>query len=1185
MANQDEQKDYIVQMVKIDKDATQHKVYPITRDTNVKVIPANNVPSTVTNLHELVENFGNAAFTNINQATSAGAGLMAAADKAKLDAIEAGAQVNTITGVKGGAETEYRTGNVNITKDNIGLSNVENKSSATIRGELTQVNVTTALGYTPPKTDTTYTTATQTNNGLMSSKDKAKLDGVQSGAQVNTLTGVKGDAESSYRIGNVNITKANVGLGNVENKSSATIRGELTKTDVTTALGYTPPTTNTTYADATTTVHGLMSTDDKTKLDAIEAGAQVNTVTGIKGGAETEYRTGNVNITKDNIGLSNVENKSSAAIRGEMTKTDVTTALGYTPPTTDTTYGIATAKTAGLVKSGSGITVDTSGNVSINNNSHTHTIANVTGLQSALDSKLNTSLKGAASGLAELDNNGKVPSSQLPSYVDDVIDVAMASDLASATDKSGATIKPETGKIYIDDIGDNASNKTYRWSGTTYVVISETLALGETSSTAFDGARGKVAYTHSQSAHARVDATKTEKSSTNGNIKINGTETNVYTHPSYTAHDSGLYKIANDASGHVNSVTAVTKADITGLGIPGQDTTYSDVTTSTHGLMTAADKAKLNGIATGANAYVHPTYASHTSGFYKIANDSTGHVSGATAVTKADITALGIPGQDTTYVDMKGSTTDANGTHGLVPAPEKGASNRYLRSDGGWVVPPDTTYNDATTSAHGLMTAAMVTKLNSIATGANAYTHPTHTAYTSGLYKITVDNLGHVTAATAVAKSDITALGIPGQDTNTTYSVATSTTPGLVKSGGNVTVNSDGTMSVAYASSAGSASAVTWANISGKPSTYTPTSHTHAVSEITNLQTTINTINSSIATKSAIGHTHDSIDITNISDVDLNTLKDTTFKVYYAGGTNTVANKPSGVDAFGMLSYRIASGYNAQELYSSNVNSGKYIRYYDPTGDTWTAWEKVYTSTNKPSKSDVGLSNVDNTADANKSVKYATTAGSANSVAWANVSGKPSTYYTHPSYTSHANGLYKVTVDGSGHVSAVSNVTKADITALGIPGQDTNTTYSTMGAATSSAAGSSGLVPAPTAGASNRYLRSDGTWAVPPDTNTTYNDATTSAHGLMTAAMVTKLNSITSGANAYTHPSYTAHAAGLYKVTVDGSGHVSAVSNVTKADITSLGIPGQDTNTTYGIATSTTAGLGLNLEINWECNR
>ena len=69
-----------------------------------------------------------------------------------------------------------------------------------------------------------------------------------------------------------------------------------------------------------------------------------------------------------------------------------------------------------------------------------------------------------------------------------------------------------------------------------------------------------------------VGSTKVEKSAVNGNIKINGTETNVYTHPSYTAKASGLYKITTDATGHVSAATAVAKADITALGIPAKDT-------------------------------------------------------------------------------------------------------------------------------------------------------------------------------------------------------------------------------------------------------------------------------------------------------------------------------------------------------------------------------------------------------------------------------------------------------------------------------------------------------------------------------------------------------------------------------------------------------------------------------------
>lgn len=72
---------------------------------------------------------------------------------------------------------------------------------------------------------------------------------------------------------------------------------------------------------------------------------------------------------------------------------------------------------------------------------------------------------------------------------------------------------------------------------------------------------------------------------------------NKYVHPSYTAKAVGLYKVTVDATGHVSAVTAVTKADITALGIPGSNTTYSAATSSAAGLMSAADKTKLDGIA------------------------------------------------------------------------------------------------------------------------------------------------------------------------------------------------------------------------------------------------------------------------------------------------------------------------------------------------------------------------------------------------------------------------------------------------------------------------------------------------------------------------------------------------------------------------------------------------------------
>lgn len=86
--------------------------------------------------------------------------------------------------------------------------------------------------------------------------------------------------------------------------------------------------------------------------------------------------------------------------------------------------------------------------------------------------------KGAPNGLASLNESGVIPSTQLPSYVDDVVEVAAFSNLPS---------KGESGKIYIV----TSTNIQYRWSGTAYVEISKSIALGETSSTAYPGDKGK----------------------------------------------------------------------------------------------------------------------------------------------------------------------------------------------------------------------------------------------------------------------------------------------------------------------------------------------------------------------------------------------------------------------------------------------------------------------------------------------------------------------------------------------------------------------------------------------------------------------------------------------------------------------------------------------------------------------
>ena len=107
---------------------------------------------------------------------------------------------------------------------------------------------------------------------------------------------------------------------------------------------------------------------------------------------------------------------------------------------------------------------------------------------------ISSSEKGSNNGVAELDNAGKIPSSQLPSYVDDVIEGYLDSGAFYEDAAHTILITPESGKIYVD----LTTNTTYRWSGTAYVQISESLALGTTHATAYYGDLGKIAYDHSQ---------------------------------------------------------------------------------------------------------------------------------------------------------------------------------------------------------------------------------------------------------------------------------------------------------------------------------------------------------------------------------------------------------------------------------------------------------------------------------------------------------------------------------------------------------------------------------------------------------------------------------------------------------------------------------------------------------------
>lgn len=155
----------------------------------------------------------------------------------------------------------------------------------------------------------------------------------------------------------------------------------------------------------------------------------------------------------------------------------------------------------------------------------------ITGAIAGLDSgKVDKTSLGANNGVAQLDATGKVPSSQLPSFVDDVLEYASA----SAFPTTG-----ESGKIYVA----LDTNLTYRWGGSAYVEISPSLALGETSSTAYRGDRGKIAYDHSQDANRVTTATAV-----------------------------GLYKVGATSEGHISGLTPIQKSDLTGVGLVGSVT-------------------------------------------------------------------------------------------------------------------------------------------------------------------------------------------------------------------------------------------------------------------------------------------------------------------------------------------------------------------------------------------------------------------------------------------------------------------------------------------------------------------------------------------------------------------------------------------------------------------------------------
>ena len=505
------------------------------------------------------------------------------------------------------------------------------------------------------------------------------------------------------------------------------------------------------------------TTAEKTKLGGVEANAEVNVVETIKVNNVAQTVTDkSVNIT--------VPTKTSDLTNdaGFITDGDIPSKLSDLEE--DSTHRVVTdaekaswnakADVSDIPTKLSDLTNDSD---FVEDANYVHTDNNYTTSDKALVSNaIQSSEKGANNGVAELGSDGKIPSSQLPSYVDDVLEYDTASDFPSVG---------ESGKIYIA----LDTNLTYRWGGTEYVAIASDLALGETASTAYRGDRGKIAYEH---------ATDPNKAS--------------------SAVTSGMYKFGVTSEGHISDTTSVTKQDIVALGIPAQDTTYSDATTTDSGLMSATDKTKLDGVEAGANNYVLPEATTSSLGGVKpdgstITVDADGTIHGASSIAELnDIGDVNISnpqnGQSLVYDATNEEWVNSQGTSQIDELNDIGDVDITTPTNGQALVYNSTTENwengtvstveidDTTTSQTKVWssdkvsseladkvdvvsgkqlstedyTTAEKTKLSGIEDNANNYTLPT--ASTSTLGGVKVDGTSITADASGVISANATGL-------------------------------------------------------------------------------------------------------------------------------------------------------------------------------------------------------------------------------------------------------------------------------------------------------------------------------------------------------------------------------------------------------------------------------------------
>ena len=477
---------------------------------------------------------------------------------------------------------------------------------------------------------TSHAVATTTVAGFLSVADKTKLDGIASGAQTNAVSSVAG------KTGVVTLVKGDVGLVNVDNtadsakpvstdqQTALNLKADLASPSLTgTPVAPTAVTSTNTTQIATTafvnaeiandaapishlgtggTAHanvvaagaaGFMTGADKTKLDGIATGATANlgTVTSVSGTApivSTGGTTPQISISAattsvagsmsavdktklDGISGTNTGDETLATIK---TKLGITTLSGSNTGDQSTITGNAGSATIlQTARTINGVSFNGSANITINAVDATARVA--------------SSLLGAANGVATLDASGVVPANQLPSYVDDIIE---------ATNLAAFPVTGEAGKIYVA----LDTNKTYRWSGTVYVYITS----GAVDSVA--GKTGVVTLAKADVGLGSVDNTadsakpvSTAQATAIGlkSDSASPTFTGVPAAPT-AAVGTSTTQLATTA--FVNAEIASDATPISHVGSTG--TAHGVVTASVNGFMIAADKSKLDGIASGATA-------------------------------------------------------------------------------------------------------------------------------------------------------------------------------------------------------------------------------------------------------------------------------------------------------------------------------------------------------------------------------------------------------------------------------------------------------------------------------------------------------------------------------------------------------------------------------------------------------